>query len=113
MRLKNGAGNVAYDARLGAAAQGHANDMLVNNYFDHKGLNGSTIGSRATAAGYNWVDIGENIAQGQAGQAEVMTGWTNSPGHHANNINPVFEDFGIAQAGTGADKRWVLMLGKD
>jgi uncharacterized protein YkwD len=113
VRLANAAPNVAYDAKLGLTAQGHANDMLANNFFSHTGSNGSSIGDRATAAGYVWKNIAENIAMGQASQQQVLTDWTNSPGHHANNINPVYEDFGLAQAGSGGDRRWVLVLGRD
>ena len=72
--------------------------------------NGSSPGDRITAAGYNWRTYGENIAQGQTSQQQVLTGWTNSPGHHRNNINPNFEEFGLGKAGTGGSTRWVLVL---
>jgi uncharacterized protein YkwD len=111
VRAANGAADVAYNSQLGVAAQTHADDMLVNDYFSHTGWNGSTFDERATAAGYNWSAIGENIAQGQQTQEQVMESWTNSQLHHENNINPVFEDFGLGIAGTGSNKRWVLMLG--
>ena len=110
VRMANSAGPVVFDARLANAAQGHANDMLANNYFSHTGLNGSSPGDRISAAGYQWRTYGENIAQGQSSQDEAMRGWTKSPGHHANNINPNFEDFALAKAGTGANARWVLLL---
>lgn len=110
VRAANGAGAVAYDARLGAAAQGHANDMLANNYFSHTGLNGSTAGQRITAAGYNWRTYGENIARGQTSEAQVLEGWQNSAGHRRNNLNPAFEDFALAKAGSGSSTRWVLVL---
>lgn len=110
VRLSNSAGAVVFDARLEAAAQGHADDMNVNNYFSHTGLNGSTPGDRITDAGYNWQTYGENIARGQQSEEAVMTAWTNSPGHHANNINPNFEDFALAKAGSGASTYWVLLL---
>lgn len=108
----NGAGPVTYDSRLGVAAQSHANDMVANNFFSHTGSNGSELDDRAEAAGYTgWTALGENIAQGQQTQQAVMNSWTNSPGHHANNINPAFDDFGLAKAGSGGQLRWVLLLG--
>ncbi|MEP2029285.1 MAG: CAP domain-containing protein [Paracoccaceae bacterium] len=110
VRLANSAAPVVFDARLANAAQGHADDMLAQDYFSHTGRNGSSPGDRITAAGYNWRTYGENIAQGQSSQAQVLQAWTNSPGHHANNINPAFEDFGLAKAGSGSDARWVLVL---
>lgn len=113
VRSTNGAAAATFDARLAAAAQSHADDMAANNFFDHTGSNGSSVGDRARAAGYNWNKIGENIALGQQSEAEAMDSWTNSPGHHANNIDPEFEDFGLAKAGTGSDTNWVLVLGRD
>ena len=110
VRANNGAGPVAYDSRLGTAAQNHANDMLANNYFSHTGLNGSTPGDRITAAGYNWRTYGENIARGQQSESDVLQAWVNSPGHQANNVNPNFEDFALAKAGSGSNKYWVLVL---
>ncbi|MDC0737957.1 CAP domain-containing protein [Cognatishimia sp. SS12] len=112
-RLANGAGAVSFDARLANAAQGHADDMLANNFMGHTGSDGSSAGDRITAAGYNWRTYGENVARGQESEEEVMTAWTNSPGHHANNVNPNFEDFGIAKAGSGNSTRWVLLLGSE
>ena len=85
--------------------------MLDNNYFSHTGLNGSTAGERATAAGYNWRTVGENIAAGFNSESSVLDAWVNSPGHQANNINPNFEEFGLGYASSGSGNRWVLMLG--
>jgi len=113
VRADNGANPVTYDARLGAAAQGHANDMLANSFFSHRGSNGSTVGERATAQQYNWNLIGENIGRGQSDEAEILQGWVDSPDHQANNIDPRFEDFGLARAGSGNNQYWVLVLGRE
>ncbi len=110
VRAAGGAGPVVYDSRLGAAAQGHANDMLANNYFSHTGLNGSSAGDRIAAQGYNWSTYGENIAKGQRSEAAVLDAWQGSSGHRRNNLNPAFEDFGLAKAGSGSDTYWVLVL---
>jgi uncharacterized protein YkwD len=111
VRIENGAGKVTYNARLDAAAQSHSDDMLANNYFSHTGLNGSTAADRARAAGYDFRALGENIASGYQSESGVMRGWTRSPGHHANNINPAFKEFGLGYSAEGTDTRWVLMLG--
>ncbi|WP_293449705.1 CAP domain-containing protein, partial [Planktotalea sp.] len=86
-------------------------DMLAQNYFSHDGKDGSTIGSCATAAGYNWTSIGENIAQGQANENLAMNGWVSSPGHQRNNVDPDFKEFGLGRTGSGANTRWTLVLG--
>lgn len=113
VRASNGAGAVSFDARLGRAAQAHANDMLANNFFSHTGSDGSNVGQRVARQGYQYRTVGENIARGYQTEESVMQGWTNSPGHHANNINPAFEDFGLAKAGSGSNRYWVLVLGAE
>lgn len=110
VRSSNRAGAVTYDARLGRAAQGHANDMLANNFFSHTGSNGSSVGDRVTAQGYQWSTVGENIARGQPDEEAVLEAWVNSPGHQRNNVNPNFEDFALAKVGSGSRQYWVLVL---
>ncbi len=111
VRTVLGVSPVTYNAQLEAAAQAHSDDMLANDYFSHDGLDGSTIGSRATAAGYNWKAIGENIAQGQDNENLAMNAWISSPGHQRNNVHPDFNEFGLGRAGSGSATRWTLMLG--
>ena len=110
VRSDAGAGAVSYDARLGAAAQGHANDMLANDFFSHIGSDGSTLGERVSAQGYSFSAVAENIAKGQQSESAVLDDWQDSDGHKANNENPVYEHFGLARAGSGSDLYWVLVL---
>lgn len=112
-RVDAGAGTVAFDNRLANAAQVHADDMLDNDFLSHTGSDGSSVGDRARAANYDWRTIGENIGQGHANERAIFQGWTDSPSHNANNLDARFEDFGLAKAGTGADVRWVLVLGAE
>lgn len=113
-RTNNGVGTpVSFDNRLQQAAAAHAGDMLANDFFSHTGSDGSNVGDRATRAGYNWAAIGENLGVGQQSEGEVHNGWMGSPGHRANNLNPDYDEFGLAQAGTGAKRYWVLVLGRE
>lgn len=89
-------GALTWNTRLANAAQAHSTDMATNNYFAHEGLNGSTVGTRASAAGYNFRIVGENIAAGYNGIDVVMTAWINSPGHCANIMNASFKEYGMA-----------------
>lgn len=113
LRIEHGAGAVTYDGRLNTAAQLHAEDMLENDYFSHTGLNGSSVGTRVQAAGYNFARVGENIAAGYQTEESVLNGWVNSPGHQRNNIDPNYEEFGLGYARDGSDTRWVLVLGTE
>jgi len=90
------AADLTWNAQLTQAAVAHSDDMVANNFFDHTGSNGSTLGTRATAAGYVWSSLGENIAAGQTGVAQVVDGWMKSDGHCANLMNAGFRDIGVA-----------------
>lgn len=113
VRAQNGARSVRFDSRLARVAQAHADDMNTNGFFRHVGSDNSTIGLRGKRGGYKWRVIGENIAKGQQSESAAMLSWTNSPGHHANNINPDFKHFALAKAGSGYNTYWVLVLGAE
>jgi uncharacterized protein YkwD len=87
---------LTWNAALAQAAAGHSDDMVARNFFSHTGSNGSNVGDRATAAGYNWRTVGENIAAGQTSIAQVMDGWMKSDGHCANLMNAQYRDIGVA-----------------
>ncbi|RZL35390.1 MAG: CAP domain-containing protein, partial [Rubrivivax sp.] len=93
-------------AQLTQAAVAHSDDMVAKNFFDHVGSNGSTLGTRVTAAGYTWSSVGENIAAGQTSVAEVVDGWMKSEGHCANLMNAGFRDIGVACVAGGASNTY-------
>lgn len=105
-RGKQGRSAVVENARLSAAAQAHAEDMVRNSYFSHTGLNGSRFSQRARAAGYGCARA-ENIAFGQRSEAEVVTEWMGSSGHRRNILLRDAREFGVGRSGN----TWVLMLG--
>lgn len=97
-RKKVGAQPLRSNSRLDLAAQRHAGDMLARNYFAHGSPDKKTVRERATAAGYEWSLIGENIAEGQFSVDEVMETWMNSPGHRKNILQPGFKELGVGLA---------------
>ncbi|MEL6681361.1 MAG: CAP domain-containing protein [Pseudomonadota bacterium] len=110
VRAANGAAPLNYDARLGRAAQAHANDMLAMGRMTHTGSDGSSVGDRVRRQGYDWITVGENVARGQPNEEAVLNAWVNSPDHQANNVNPNFEDFALAKAGSGSSQYWALVF---
>ncbi|QYF94661.1 CAP domain-containing protein [Massilia sp. PAMC28688] len=104
---------VALSPQLADAAMAHSRDMAAQNYFSHRGKNGSDVGRRAAAVGYAWRDIGENIAYGQRSVEEVMTGWLASPGHCANIMQARFTQVGMGYAVEPQSGRvyWTQVLG--
>lgn len=113
VRRDDGAGNVRFNGRLNRAAQGHADDMLDNNYFSHTGLDGSSVEDRIRAQGYDPVAFGENIAGRQQSDEEVLRAWRDSPAHNRLLLARSVDEFGLGVAGRGADTRWVLVMAAD
>lgn len=113
VRADNGSAPLNYDARLGRAAQAHANDMLAMGLMTHTGSDASNAGQRITREGYQWRTWGENVARGQQTEASVLNAWVNSPGHQRNNVNPNFEDFALAKAGSGSHLYWALVFASE
>jgi uncharacterized protein YkwD len=104
-----------WNAPLAQAAAVHSEDMVARNFFSHTGSNGSTVGDRASAAGYAWRSVGENIAAGQPSIAVVVQGWMDSDGHCANLMEPGYRDLGAAcvagNANTGYRTYWTQDFG--
>ena len=114
-RQKAGVPLLKPDPKLDAAAQRHAEDMLSRAYFAHESPEGKTVRERATAAGYDWRSIGENIAEGQLTVTEVMDTWMHSPGHRRNILDPGFRELGVGLAlgrsGEGYQVEWAQTFG--
>jgi uncharacterized protein YkwD len=89
-------GVVNWNSQLEYAAAVHSNDMAANNYFAHPDANGVRIGGRASAAGYSYGTVGENIAAGQTSVSQVVSDWVNSPSHCANIMTASFYDMAVS-----------------
>jgi uncharacterized protein YkwD len=110
----NATAPLAWNATLATAAETHSRAMANNNFFDHKDRDGRTPGDRAELAGYDFQQIGENIAAGQDSVRKVVEGWLTSPGHCANLMNPQFRELGAAYATdpkSDAGIYWTAMFG--
>ena len=71
-RTLHGLAPVTLDLQLDNAAQDHINDIAINdinlldpNVDPHIGSNGSTLGGRVQASGYQYQTAVENIGAGQ------------------------------------------------
>lgn len=107
-RNANGLSSLALDGRLCRAAQNHAAWMARNERLSHTGEGGSSPGSRAKAAGYKWIRVGENIAKGYSNERAVFNGWWNSPDHRSNILGP-YKHVGFGRA-MGDAKYWVALF---
>ncbi|MDO9454817.1 CAP domain-containing protein [Nocardioides sp.] len=86
------------NARLGRAADDHAELMASQNFFSHTSLDGSSVGDRLTAAGYPWTTYGENIAAGRTDAASTVAALLASPGHCRNIMSASVTEVGLGYA---------------
>lgn len=84
VRALNGLSALVMDKRLYLAAEKHARDMGVRDYFSHVSPSGSTPAQRVEEEGYRWRSVAENIAAGYNTVEDVVNGWVNSDGHFRN-----------------------------
>ena len=100
-RLANGLTALVENPALVAAAEAYA-DLHAHvspDRLDHT-LNGSTVGTRADAAGYvGWMFLGENLVwstfDGCRSAEDLVQGWLNSPAHRDNMLNPALNEIGV------------------
>ncbi len=101
---------------LGKSAQKYAEDLATQNFFSHRGKDGSTLSSRVAATGYDFAAAGENIAAGQRSARIVFEGWMNSDGHRKNILAADYTEvgFGLFDSTGSSDygKYWVQNFGK-
>jgi cysteine-rich secretory family protein len=103
---------LAYSDALLASSTEHSQSMISNDYFSHDDpTDGSTPFTRMTAAGYNFLSAGENIAaQGTTGtidptadtalthQGLFVDSGTAGRGHRTNMLSPDFQEIGTGIA---------------
>lgn len=102
-RAKYGLQPLILSDALCKAAQEHAKDMSLNNYFSHTSLDGRTMSDRINKYLNNYNYAGENIAYGYESPESVVQGWMNSEGHKANILEPNFKYIGVGYS----DSYWV------
>ena len=85
------------NARLDEAASAKANDMFLNQYFEHVSPTGIDPGKLVQSYGYDYIVAGENLILGNfSSEKEVVQDWMNSPGHRANILNNRYTEIGVA-----------------
>jgi uncharacterized protein YkwD len=85
------------NTKLDKAAAAKANDMFLNQYFEHVSPSGVGPGDLAQKYGYDYILEGENLILGNfSSEKEAVQDWMNSPGHRANILNNRFTEIGVA-----------------
>jgi uncharacterized protein YkwD len=89
-RHQRGLPGLRENARLNRSAQGWTNVMVTHRDFSH----GADFAARISAVGFDWSNVGENIATGYRSAAGVVRAWMASKGHCQNILNPVYRYVG-------------------
>jgi uncharacterized protein YkwD len=82
------------NGRLNRSAQGWTNVMVTHRDFSH----GADFAARISAVGFDWSNVGENIATGYSAPALVVKAWMASKGHCQNILNPQYRYVGTGVA---------------
>ena len=96
-RESSGVSSLAHNSKLDISAAAKCQDMVLRKYWGHQTPDGKTFDSYIVQAGYrSYRTLGENLAIGQTGTAEVNADWLASPSHRDNILNSDFKEAGIA-----------------
>lgn len=110
LRAQHGLSPLTADGALAAAAQAYAETMATNDWLAHDGPDGSTLSSRAQAAGYNgWSYLMENLYRGFYGDssANIIQVWVTSPAHLNALLSDLAMEIGVGCYVSG-DYRWCV-----
>ena len=96
-RLKKNLPALQTNPMLMEAARNKVDDMILNNYFAHiSPVDGKKWSSFIRDSGYDYIEAGENLANGFDNVPDLVTAWMNSPTHRDNILNPDVDETGLA-----------------
>lgn len=96
-RAKAGLPSLSFNNNLSQIANVKASDMIAKQYFAHLAPDGTDVAILAKKYGYQYLNVGENLALGGFhSSADVVLGWMNSPEHRANILNTAYTEIGVA-----------------
>lgn len=90
------------NAQVTAAAQAHSLDMACGNFLSHTGSDGSWIGDRLKAAGYNTYNYMEIIAIGSP--QDAINQWQSDQPHWDIVLNPSMKEIGVGYVYSAASQ---------
>jgi uncharacterized protein YkwD len=95
-RAAHGLTPLGVNSRLEAAADDRIADMFDKHYFSHVSPDGIQPWSWVDQRGYDYREVGENLALGYPSADSIVDGWMHSPGHRANILGAHFREVGVA-----------------
>ena len=119
-RRQHGLPPLTINPVLNRAAQYHADDMAVKDYFDHYAPNGSGPGDRARSFNYRYLLVFENLAVGSNDPRETVEQWKASKeGHREAMLERRVSEIGVGYRYLPDDKGrvrvhhyWAITMGQ-
>lgn len=106
LRTAAGAGAVALDPRLNAAAATHSRDMAVQNRPWHFGSDGSSPLDRLARVGYPGRLVGELISETYETELTTLAAWAEEPATREVLLDPRATQMGLAWYQEPSGKIW-------
>ena len=104
---------VQWNTTLETMARQHAHFLVSVGELRHRNEAGQALTERATAAGYRFKSIGENLAQGQHTLTSVLHAWATSETHCATQLGAAYTDVALAcEPGRNGRPLWVMVLAR-
>jgi uncharacterized protein YkwD len=97
-------------ARLAEIADDQADWMANIEVLTHEDANEDRVDRRATLVGYDWGEIGENLARASSGSRAYEL-WLDSSEHLDNILDEDFEDIGVGAHEVGSTEYWCVVFG--
>jgi uncharacterized protein YkwD/stress response protein SCP2 len=110
-RATAGSPPVTVDARLVSAARAHAAAMAAAGRLGVEGADGVSVHQRLTAAGYQYLAVGEHLVSGPRTPAEFVAYCLRTDRPRRTLHDPAFTHSGLAQARDGrtGDTYWTAL----
>jgi len=111
-REKEGFVPLQENALLRRVAEIKLNDMITNQYFEHRSPDGKEAGDLAFSVGYDFIATGENLAMGNFINDKILIeGWMESPEHRENILHHGYREIGVALKKAAYEERetWLVV----
>lgn len=94
VRIKRGLQPLEMNKALASVARAQSADMARHHHLSHT-VKGKDLDYRIEKSGYDYRNLGENIARSKGPFPHVIHMWMKSPGHRKNILNPLFKEMGV------------------
>jgi uncharacterized protein YkwD len=100
------------NADLARAAQLQAEQMASGGKLAHEvpGSRYPTLVSRMKLVGYQYRNVGENVAEGYTSGAALLAGWMTSAPHRANILSVRFTETGVGMARSKSGRTYTAQV---